>query len=146
MWSVRVKCLNNLVEQDHRAIKRVIPPMLGFKSFRATAKVLAGIELMHMIRKGQMVLKGGEGMSYTNQFYVLAGKIRPAQGQWHVRRPELVFSQLTRRNPLHKVHILANLPNTQALILDHLNHLEFETCVNGSSGFWILHALRHLDF
>ena len=52
--------------------------MLGFKSFRAAAKVLAGIELMHMIRKGQMVLKGCEGMSYANQFYVLAGEIRPA--------------------------------------------------------------------
>lgn len=74
----QVKYLNNIVEQDHRAIKRVTPPMLGFKSFRAAAKVLAGIELMHMIRKGQMVLKGCEGMSYANQFYALAGEIRPA--------------------------------------------------------------------
>lgn len=37
---------------------------------------LAGIELMYMIRKGQMVLKGCEGMSYANQFYALAGKMR----------------------------------------------------------------------
>ena len=74
----QVKYLNNIARQDHRAIKRVTPPMLGFKSFRAAAKVLAGIELMHMIRKGQMVLKGCEGMSYANQFYVLAGEIRPA--------------------------------------------------------------------
>ena len=53
----QVKYLNNIVEQDHRAIKRVTRPMLGFKSFRAAAKVLVGIELMHMIRKGQMVQK-----------------------------------------------------------------------------------------
>jgi transposase-like protein len=54
----QVKYLNNIVEQDHRAIKRVTRPMLGFKSFRAAGNVLAGIELMHMIRKGQFVIDG----------------------------------------------------------------------------------------
>lgn len=54
----QVKYLNNIVEQDHRPIKRVNRPMLNFKSFRAVKCVLAGIELMHMIHKGQMVLKG----------------------------------------------------------------------------------------
>ena len=43
----QVKYLNNIVEQDHRAVKRVTPPMLGFKSFRAAQAVLAGIELIH---------------------------------------------------------------------------------------------------
>lgn len=57
-----VKYLNNIVEQDHRAIKLVTRPMLGFKSFRAARAILAGIELMHMIRKGQFTRKG-EGMS-----------------------------------------------------------------------------------
>jgi transposase-like protein len=52
----QVKYLNNIVEQDHRAIKRVTRPMLKFKSFRAARNVLAGIELMHMIRKGQLLL------------------------------------------------------------------------------------------
>ncbi|MFV8988267.1 DDE-type integrase/transposase/recombinase, partial [Serratia fonticola] len=47
------KYLNNLVEQDHRNIKRRIRPMLGFKSFRRAQTILAGIELIHMIRKGQ---------------------------------------------------------------------------------------------
>ena len=73
----QVKYLNNIVEQDHRAIKRITRPMLNFKSFRSAKNVLAGIELMHMIRKGQMVLKDCEGMSYANQFYALAGQIRP---------------------------------------------------------------------
>lgn len=48
----QVKYLNNIVEQAHRAIKRVTRPMLNFKSFRAARNVLVGIELMHMIRKG----------------------------------------------------------------------------------------------
>jgi len=49
----QVKYLNNIIEQDHRADKRVTRSMLGFKSFRAAGNVLAGVELMHMIRKGQ---------------------------------------------------------------------------------------------
>jgi len=73
----QVKYLNNIVEQDHRFFKRITQPMLNFKSFRAARNVLAGIELMHMIRKGQMVLKGCERMSYANQFYALAGQICP---------------------------------------------------------------------
>src|SRR5271156_4980184 len=54
----QVKYLNNIVEQDHRAIKRKVRPMLGFKSFWSAAVTLAGIELMHMIRKGQLLLTG----------------------------------------------------------------------------------------
>jgi transposase-like protein len=73
----QVKYLNNIVEQDHRAIKRVTRPMLNFKSFRAARNVLAGIELMHMIRKGQLLLEGSIELSFADQFYALAGKIRP---------------------------------------------------------------------
>ena len=67
----QVKYLNNLVEQDHRAIKRLTRPMLGFKSFRSAAVTLAGIELMHMIRKGQLRTTGE--MCPARQFYSLAG-------------------------------------------------------------------------
>jgi putative transposase len=74
----QIKYLNNIVEQDHRAVKRNTRPMLGFKSFRAAASVLAGIELMHMIRKGQMAMPGCEGLSFADQFYALAGQIRSA--------------------------------------------------------------------
>lgn len=52
----QVKYLNNIVEQDHRAIKRVTRPTLNFKSFRSARNVLAGIELMHMIRQGQFMI------------------------------------------------------------------------------------------
>ena len=68
----QVKYLNNIVEQDHRFVKRVTRPMLGFKSFRTASAVLAGIELMHMIRKGQMSTEKGMGLSFAKQFYALA--------------------------------------------------------------------------
>ena len=67
----QVKYLNNIVEQDHRAIKRKTRPMLGFKSFWSVAKTIAGIELMHMIRKGQMIVRGGD-VTAAEQFYSLA--------------------------------------------------------------------------
>ena len=64
----QVKYLNNIVEQDHRAVKRVTKPMFNFKSFQAAKCVLAGIELMNMIRKGQFMLKGCNEMSFADQF------------------------------------------------------------------------------
>jgi putative transposase len=67
----QIKYLNNLVEQDHRAIKRLVRPMLGFKSFRSAAVTLAGVELMHMIRKGQLRTAGD--VCPARQFYSLAG-------------------------------------------------------------------------
>jgi transposase-like protein len=66
------KYLNNIVEQDHRAIKRITRPMLGFKSFWSVRIIFAGIETMHMIRKGQLDCPGGQTMSVANQFYSLA--------------------------------------------------------------------------
>jgi putative transposase len=68
----QVKYLNNIVEQDHRGVKRITRPMLGFKSFDAAQYTLAGIELMHMLRKGQ--LEGGveKGLTLAAQFSSLA--------------------------------------------------------------------------
>ncbi len=66
------KYLNNVIEQDHRAVKRLTRPMLGFKSFWAAQNTLAGIELMHMIRKGQLEKDGGEARTPAEQFYSLA--------------------------------------------------------------------------
>jgi putative transposase len=69
----QVKYLTNVVEQDHRAVKRVTRPMLGFKSFEATQGTLVGIELMHMLKKGQMTLEEGvESLTPAAQFYALA--------------------------------------------------------------------------
>jgi putative transposase len=66
------KYLNNIVEQDHRAVKRVVRPMLGFKSFLAARCTIAGIEVMHAIRKGQLVTTGEVYQTPADQFYSLA--------------------------------------------------------------------------
>jgi putative transposase len=69
----QVKYLNNVIEQDHREVKRVTRPMLGFKSFAAAQAALSGIELMHMLKKGQLVGEEGvEGLTPAEQFYALA--------------------------------------------------------------------------
>jgi len=69
----KIKYLNNIVEQDHRAVKRVTRPMLGFKSFDAAQGTLVGVELMHMIKKKQMMIEAGdEGRTTAELFYSLA--------------------------------------------------------------------------
>ena len=52
----QIKYLNNIVEQDHRSIKRIVRPMLGFQSFHTAIKTLKGIEIMHMIKKDRLIL------------------------------------------------------------------------------------------
>ena len=60
------------MEQDHRAVKRIVRPMLGFKGFHSARTTLRGIELMHMIKKGQMIMAVGTNLSAAGQFYSLA--------------------------------------------------------------------------
>ncbi len=62
------KYLNNIVEQDHRFIKRITRPLLGFKSFWSAQATLAGIELWRMLKKGQ----NKSSLPAWEQFYVLA--------------------------------------------------------------------------
>lgn len=66
----RVKYLNNVVEQDHRGIKRVTKVMTGFKSFEAAEATIAGIELHHMLKKNQ--LDSEKTQPVWQQFYDLA--------------------------------------------------------------------------
>jgi putative transposase len=61
------KVNKNIVEQDHTVIKRMTRPMLGFKSFWSAAITIAGIEIMHMIRKGHMRSRGT--LCPAEQFY-----------------------------------------------------------------------------
>ena len=68
----KTKYLNNIVEQDHRGVKRITRPMLGFKSFDAAQSTFTGIELMHMLRKGQLAGDREAGRSAAEQFYALA--------------------------------------------------------------------------
>jgi transposase-like protein len=69
----KIKYLNNIVEQDHRGVKRVTRRMLGFKAFEAAQGTLIGIELMPMIKKKQLKIEAGdEGRTAAEQFYALA--------------------------------------------------------------------------
>jgi putative transposase len=64
--------LNNRIEQDHRAIKRRVRPMLGFKSIDSARAILGGIEMVHMIRKGQAKCAQNRQPSLAEQFDLLA--------------------------------------------------------------------------
>ncbi|PGE89335.1 hypothetical protein COM62_30435, partial [Bacillus pseudomycoides] len=52
----QVRYLDNIVKQDHRFIKKRVRSMLGLKSFKTAPSILSGIEAMHMMKKGQLVL------------------------------------------------------------------------------------------
>ena len=65
----QVKYLNNIIEQDHRFIKKITKPMMGFKAFHSAQATIAGIEASHMIRKGQL---SEENIPAYKQFMALA--------------------------------------------------------------------------
>jgi putative transposase len=50
--------LNNIIEQDHRFIKWRILNGLGFKDFESAKRILSGVEVVHMLRKKQMINPG----------------------------------------------------------------------------------------
>jgi transposase-like protein len=64
--------LNNCIEQDHRAIKRRIRPMLGFQSVVSARVILGGIELVHMMRKQKAKYACSRQRSLAEQFNMLA--------------------------------------------------------------------------
>jgi putative transposase len=67
-----ITSLNNMVEQDHRGVKRITRPMLGFKSFDAAQSTLVGIALLHMLRKRPLDDGVEQGLTAAEQFYALA--------------------------------------------------------------------------
>jgi putative transposase len=66
----QMKYLNNILEQDHRGVKRITDPMLGFKTIHSAEATIAGIELHRMLRKGQH--QQSANMTIFEQFYELA--------------------------------------------------------------------------
>jgi transposase-like protein len=70
IWQSRY--LNNRIEQDHRAVKRRVRPMLGFKSVFSARAIIGGIEMIHMMRKGQAKYASNPGLSLAAQFERLA--------------------------------------------------------------------------
>jgi IS6 family transposase len=64
----QVKYLNNIIEQDHRRIKRLTRPGLGFGRFQTARRTVAGFEAMAMIRKGQVTRIKGNDMKAQSEF------------------------------------------------------------------------------
>jgi putative transposase len=64
--------INNRIEQDHRAIKRRVRPMLGFQSVASAKVILGGIEMIHMMRKQQAKYAYNLHPSLAEQFEILA--------------------------------------------------------------------------
>ena len=62
----QVKYLNNIVEQDHRFIKKRTKPMLGFKSFRSAKITITGIENIRIIQKGQLIASNNNLSTFEN--------------------------------------------------------------------------------
>ncbi|WP_242043250.1 IS6 family transposase [Leptolyngbya sp. FACHB-671] len=68
------KYLNNIVEQDHRTIKRIVEPMMGFQSFNTARRTLSGIEAMNVIREGQVKgIEQGDSVSQAKFIEALFG-------------------------------------------------------------------------
>ena len=68
-----VKYLNNIVEQDHRFIKKRVRSMLGLKSFSTATSVISGIEAMHMIKKGQLISRDKSAQNQIEFIHELFG-------------------------------------------------------------------------
>jgi len=66
----QVKYLNNIFKQDHRFIKKITKPMMGFKAFYSAQATLDGIETAHLIRKKQL---SEDNVPAYKQFIALAG-------------------------------------------------------------------------
>jgi transposase-like protein len=63
-----VQYLNNILEQDHRAIKRRVNAKQGFREFQAARRTIQGYEAVHMIRKGQARWVAGNDLLLQIQF------------------------------------------------------------------------------
>lgn len=93
----QVTYLNNVVEQDHRAIQSRTRPMRGFKDLDCVRAILSGIEVIHMIKKGQVNDFGKTPLPVAQQFNSLVSlSIHPSRS--------LVQYTLPRQNPT--VHLL----------------------------------------
>ena len=68
----QIKYLNNIMEQDHRFIKKRTNPMLGFKNFQSASSSIAGIEAIRMIQKGQVIGQTANQSSFKNFVSLMA--------------------------------------------------------------------------
>jgi transposase, IS6 family len=103
----QVKYLNNIVEQDHRRIKRLVRPGLSFGSLRTARRTLAGYEAMAMIRKGQVRNVGGRDMRAQTAF--IARLFSIAALSWPPRDPFSTGHELCNRAISIRASLLSSL-------------------------------------
>jgi hypothetical protein len=94
--------LNNVVEQDHRAIKRRCAAMLGLKSYRTAAITLAGIELVHRVRKRQFALRARDAHRFASLKELWTCALRPYQAG--IEASGVTFSSVTPKRT--RTHVL----------------------------------------
>ncbi len=93
----QIKYLNNIMGQDHLAIKRMTRPRLNFKSVRSARNMLAGVELMHMMRKGQMIAAKEKQDAFCGAI-LCVGRIDPPSFKGRFVRSKYAFLRLMRQN------------------------------------------------
>lgn len=93
--------MNNIVEQDHRFIKKRIRSMLGLKSFDTATSILSGVEAMHMIKKEQIALRN---QSVQNQ------------KEFH---PSIVWTDNIRYDSVRNIYALFSF-----VLFLHQNHIK----------------------
>lgn len=105
----QVKYLNNNLEQDHRFIKQITGPMMGFKAFQSAAATIEGIEVAHMIRKDQFA---ANGITAFQQYAALAAGSCPQASLFKAcrnLRHNLIFQrQMSSQRPVANMHLLSN--------------------------------------
>ena len=112
--------LITIVEHDHQAVKRVTRPMLNFKSFRFAGCVLAGIELRHLLRKGQFAVDDASPMSFADQFYALTGHARPVYAGVVFSMKKIRAASTTRQNrPLQALPLGSHPIPSNAIFVNH---------------------------
>ena len=105
------KYLNNIVEQDHRRIKRLVRPGLGFGGFRTARRTLAGFEAMAMIRKGRFE-RSADAISEDRRSSLPLFSIPPHKGDRIQFIPVLPSSAIVfATEPPNLLRILAGLRN-----------------------------------
>ena len=87
-----VQYWNNIIEQDHRAIKRRVNGKQGFREFQAARRTIQGYEVIHMMRKGQVRWVSGTDIGRQNQFinnvFELAASDPDSYPRWAISYPE----------------------------------------------------------
>ena len=126
----RGRWLNNRVEQDHRRIKRLTRPMLGFQGFWTAKRTLAGIEAMAMLAKGQVRAVPRGDMPAQRALYSKSSALRPERDEANRQRaPHSPMQQILE----HSLHYLRRFGLRYCPSVDSPVHFQVLLTVRGDS-------------